>query len=170
MKRIKYLVLDVDGVFTDGSIFYDESGNEIKKFSTKDAAGVKAALAIGIDVIILTGRKCNATHKRMSELGISNIFQGVLHKEDFLNSFKEKLGATFDEFAYVADDLNDYNSLSLCGFKACPSDACEEIKSLCDYVSCKKGGDGVVRDVVEHILKERNQWKEAIKLSYELGV
>ena len=167
---IKYWILDVDGTMTDGSVYYDETGNELKKFNTKDAAGFFAIHAMGMKIVVLTGRECNATAHRMQEMKVDYLYQNVKQKEKFLNTFILEHGILLNELAYVGDDLNDLQSMQLAGFRACPADACKEIKACVDYISPLKGGQGVIRDVVEYVLKERNQWNEAVNKVYNLGV
>lgn len=170
IKSIKYLVLDVDGTMTDAGIYYDETGNELKKFCTRDAAGFRAARQVGIKIIVLTGRECRATTRRMNEMRVDYLFQGIKEKTLFLQDFLQKNCISKQEIGYVGDDINDLSSMLLVGFVACPNDACEEVKKISNYVSCRKGGEGVIRDVVEYILKERNEWDQMVKTIYLAGI
>lgn len=171
MKRIvKYWVVDVDGTMTDAGIYYDEKGNEIKKFCTKDAAGFFAAQAVGMKVIILTGRECAATTRRMQDLKVDFLFQNIKNKEDFLKKFMEEHGIQKDELAYIGDDLNDLPSMKLAGYIGCPKDSCREILEIADYISVNNGGHGAVRDIIEHFLRETNEWDVAVKKVYSIGV
>lgn len=169
-KELKYLVLDVDGTMTDAGIYYDEDGNELKKFCTRDAAGFKAARHVGIKIIVLTGRVCNATTRRMNEMCVDYLFQGIKEKEMFLQDFMQKNCISKQEVGYVGDDINDLSSMYLTGFVACPKDACGEVKEVADYVCCRNGGTGVIREVVEYVLKERGEWDQAVKEIYITGV
>ena len=169
-ENIKYLVIDVDGTMTDGGIYYDEHGNEIKKFCTKDAAGFFAAKKMGIKIIILTGRECNATTQRMSELKAVYIIQNIKNKYNYLKCFMSDNNISKDELGYIGDDLNDLQPMKLAGFIGCPADSCEEIKSIADYVSLINGGHGAVRDIVEYLLKSRNQWNIAVNEVYGTGI
>lgn len=168
VNKIKYWIFDVDGTMTDGAVYYDENGNEFKKFNVKDAAGFFAIHALEMKIIVLTGRECNATKRRMKELNVDYLFQNVKDKKQFLEKlmFKEKINP--EEVLYIGDDLNDFMVMKLAGFVACPIDACKEIKEISDYVSSKEGGKGVIRDVVEVVLSKRNQWDESIKIAYKL--
>lgn len=166
LSLLKYMIMDVDGTMTDGGIYYDSRGNECKKFCTKDAAGFFCLSAAGIRVVVVTGRKCSATERRMRDLRVELLYQGIGDKRLFLERFMEEQGASASEIGYLGDDLNDYAAMSLCGFRACPSNACEEIKGISDYISPQAGGNGAVRDMAEHILKEREQWAEAVRLVY----
>ncbi len=161
--QIKYLVVDVDGTMTDGGIYYDDNGTELKKFCTKDAVGYFVSHKVGIKIVVLTGRECPATTKRLTEMKVDYLFQGVTAKNRFLTNFMAENNIKKEEIGYIGDDLNDYKPMKLTGFVGCPFDSCEEVKSIADYVSPVKGGDGAVRDIISHLLKQRNQWKDSIK-------
>ena len=165
---IGYLFIDVDGTMTDGGIYYDESGNELKKFCSRDAAGFFAAKACGIKIIILTGRKCIATEKRMKELQVDMLQQDVVDKYSFLKKFMLIHQISAMKIGYIGDDLNDFESMYGVGFKGCPADAVEEIKAISNYVSSVKGGEGAVRDIVKYLLMERGQWESAIVECYKI--
>ena len=167
---IKYVVIDVDGTLTDSGIYYDEHGNELKKFSTRDAAGFFAAKTVGIKTIILTGRECAATTRRMEELKADFIVQNVKDKVSYIRGFMEAHNATKEQLAYIGDDLNDLPSMQLAGFIACPADACKEIIKIANYVSPQKGWEGVARDVMEFLLTERQEWDGAISEVYGIGI
>lgn len=170
MSELTYLVIDVDGTMTDGSVYYDERGNELKKFNTKDAAGFFAARWAGIKLMVLTGRKCTATSRRMTEMRVDYLFQEVKDKHSFLEHFMFENGITKDSLGYIGDDLNDFSAMQLAGFVACPADSCPEILKIADYISSKKGGNGVIRDVVESYLRERGLWQRAISEIYNCGI
>ncbi len=168
-NRVKYFVIDVDGTMTDGGIYYDENGNEFKKFCTKDAAGYFACKLVGIKTIVITGRESRATNRRMQELSIDFLYQGIKNKDDFLQQLFEEKKIAKNEVGYIGDDLNDYSAMKLCGYVACPKDACREIIEMADYVSIYNGGAGAVRDVLEHYLRQIGEWDGAIKEAYKLG-
>lgn len=171
MKKIlKLIVLDVDGTLTDGGIYYDEYGNEMKKFCTKDAAGIFAAQKAGIKIMILTGRECKATTRRMTELKVDYLFQNIKNKTDFLLSFMKEQGLSKSDLGYIGDDLNDFSSIKLAEWAACPADACQEIIDIVNYVSKIKGGYGAVRDAIEHYLRKNELWDCAINEVYGIGV
>lgn len=169
-RNIKYLVIDVDGTMTDGGIYYDESGNELKKFCTRDAAGFFAARESGIKIIVLTGRMCVATERRMKEMKVDYLFQAVKNKKEFLKEFMEKNKIMKENLGYIGDDLNDYASMKLAGFIGCPADSCTEILNIADYVSSVNGGNGAVRDIIEHMLRENGKWEELTKQIYGSGI
>lgn len=167
---IKLLVIDVDGTMTDAGIYYDENGNELKKFCTKDAAGFFASHAVGIKVMVLTGRECAATTKRMCELKVDYLHQNVKDKVSFLKDFMKTNNLTKDDVGYIGDDLNDLAPMMLCGFIGCPADACQEILSVADIVGTCKGGNGAVRDVIEKYLRSKGLWEYATKRVYGIGI
>ena len=164
--RLKLIVMDVDGTMTDSGIYYDIQGNELKRFSTRDAAGIFAARAAGIKTMVLTGRECPATTRRMNELSLDYVFQGVKDKYSFLKTFLEENNYNKDEVGYIGDDLNDIAPMKLCGFKGCPADSCHEVTEIADYVSILNGGHGAIRDVVEHILTEYGEWEKTVRMLY----
>lgn len=170
MEQLKYLVIDVDGTMTDGGVYYDETGNEFKKFNTKDAAGFYAAKQTGIKTVILTGRECAATARRMKELKADYVFQNVKNKAEFLADFMREYDIEKAELGYIGDDLNDMPPMKLAGFIACPVDACPEVKEIASYVSAKSGGSGAVRDCIEHYLRKKGMWEGAVAKVFEMGI
>ncbi len=171
MKRsIKLLVIDVDGTMTDGGIYYDGHENEMKKFCTRDAAGFFTARQMGIKIMVLTGRECAATTRRMTEMKVEYLCQDVRDKARFLQAFMAENRLTREDIGYIGDDLNDLPPMRLSGFIGCPADSCQEVKEVADYISPMRGGDGVVRDVVEHLLRESGEWDAAISALYGIGI
>lgn len=169
-SRIQYLIIDVDGTMTDAGIYYDEHGNELKKFCTKDAAGFFAAKRAGIKVMVLTGRECAATTRRMTEMKVDYLVQNCKDKITYLTQFMKDNGIEREEIGYLGDDLNDLPSMRLCGFVGCPKDACREVKEQADYISDVKGGYGAVRDIIEHMLRARGVWEKIVAEVYGIGV
>ena len=164
-SKIKYVVIDVDGTMTDAGVYYDEHGNELKKFNTRDAAAFFVAQKVGIQIIVITGRECKATERRMKELGVSLLFQNIKDKLSFLLNYLEENHIDTNQVGYIGDDLNDLAPMKMVGFKACPLDSCKEIKEISDYVSMVNGGFGVVRDVFENcVVKE--QWASVVSQVY----
>lgn len=163
---IKYLVIDVDGTLTDAGIYYDEHGNELKKFCTKDAAGFFAAKAMGIKTVVLTGRECEATARRMRDLKVDYVFQNVRDKSNYLMTFMKEHDIIKGNLGYIGDDLNDLAPMKLVGFAACPADSCEEIKAIADYISPVRGGRGAVREIIEHFLRESGEWEGLVEKIY----
>lgn len=166
---IKYLIIDVDGTLTDGGVYYDDNDNEIKKFCTKDGTGIICALAAGINVMVLTGRECRAVKRRLSELGVSEIYQNVKDKAEWMRAWMLEQGIDRDSVGYIGDDVNDLAPMRLCGFVGCPEDACVEVKEIATYISPVRGGYGAVRSVIEWYLKQHEIWDDIISVTYRTG-
>ncbi len=153
-KDLKYkLVLtDIDGVWTDGGMFYDELGNELKKFHTYDSAGVLWCRMMGIKVGILTGETTQIVKRRAKKLQVDYLFQGTKDKVQIAMDLCKELEITLADVAYLGDDLNDILLLEAVGFSACPASAPEYVKKVVDQVLAKKGGEGVFREFVEEFI------------------
>lgn len=169
-RKIRLLVIDVDGTMTDAGIYYDEHGNELKKFCTRDAAGFFAAQKAGMEIMVLTGRECAATARRMEELKVRYLYQNIKDKVTFLKEFMSEHSIQKEELGYIGDDLNDRPAMGLAGFIGCPADSCREIKRIADYVSPVKGGQGAVRDVIEYMLRESEEWDRTVSEVYGFGI
>ncbi|WP_455500170.1 KdsC family phosphatase [Gemmiger sp.] len=165
---IRLLMLDVDGTMTDGGVYYDAAGNEMKKFAIKDGAGILLAHAAGIRVMICTGRECVAVRRRAEDLHVNDVYQNVDRKDTFLREFMAGKGYSWSEVAYCGDDLNDLAIMAMCGFVACPLDAAAEVKDRADYICPQRGGEGVVRGVVERILRSDGRWNDAVKKAFHV--
>ena len=165
---IRLLVLDVDGTMTDGGVYYDATGNELKKFAIKDGAGLVLARTAGIRVMICTGRECEAVRRRAADLKITDIYQNVGKKAAFLRDFMAENGYARDDVAYCGDDLNDLAAMALCGFVACPADAAPEVRVRADYICPQRGGEGAVRGAVEKILRGDGRWNDAVKKAFQV--
>ena len=163
---IRLLVLDVDGTMTDGGVYYDASGNELKKFAIKDGAGIVLAHAAGMQIMICTGRACEAVRRRAEELKVEYLYQNVHGKADFLRGFLAEHGLTAGEVAYCGDDLNDLAAMALCGFVACPADAAPEVAARATCRLPQKGGEGAVRGAVEAILRRDGRWADAVRKAF----
>ena len=164
---IRLLVLDVDGTMTDGGVYYDATGNEMKKFAIKDGAGLVLARTAGIRVMICTGRECEAVRRRAADLKITDVYQNVGKKAAFLRGFMAENHYAREEVAYCGDDLNDLAAMALCGFVACPADAAA-VKARADYICPQRGGEGAVRGAVEKILRGDGRWKDAVKKAFDV--
>lgn len=163
---IELLVLDVDGTLTDGGVYYDATGNELKKFAIKDGAGIVAARAAGVRVMICTGRECQAVRRRAADLHIDYVFQNVKDKAAFLAEFMAQNGLGRDQVAYCGDDWNDAAAMALCGFVACPADAAAGIAARADYVCRRRGGEGAVREAVEEFLRRDGRLADAVARAF----
>ena len=164
---IRLLVLDVDGTMTDGGVYYDANGNELKKFAIKDGAGIVLAHAAGMQVMICTGRECEAVRRRAAELKVEYLYQDVHNKAAFLRDFMAKQGYGTEEVAYCGDDLNDLAAMALCGFVACPADATPAVARRADYRCPRRGGEGAVRDAVEEILRRDGRLADAARKAFD---
>ena len=189
---IRLLVLDVDGTMTDGGVYYDATGNELKKFAIKDGAGLVLAHAAGIEVMILTGRECEAVRRRAADLAhaagievmiltgreceavrrraadlhVEHLYQNVSDKAAFLRAFLAQHSLRREETAYCGDDLNDLAAMALCGFVACPADATPAVAARADYRCPRRGGEGAVRDAVEEILRREGKLAAAARRAF----
>ncbi len=152
--NIKFLVLDVDGVLTDGGMYYTESGDQFKKFNTKDGMAIKVVRQKGMDVAFLSsGSTDHIIQNRAKTLGVERVYVGPKLKIDVLNDWCRELGITTENVAYVGDDINDLDVLEAVGFSGCPADAVEAVKLKANVVLLRKGGDACVREFVdEHLL------------------
>ena len=150
-QNIKLLGLDVDGVLTDGSISYTDSGQEIKTFNAKDGQGIAMLTKLGINVVIITARNSSIVQRRATDLGIQYVYQGVKNKLEKLDELKTSLGLRYEQIAYMGDDLPDIPILQNVGVKACPNDAVDEVKKVCNFKSRYNGGRGAVRELTDLI-------------------
>jgi len=157
-SRIRLLVLDVDGVLTDGVLVYGPAGEEIKRFHVRDGLAMQAARAAGIEVAIISGRASAAVTRRMSELGIVEVHQGIVDKAAELRAMLARLGVRADEAAMMGDDLPDLPVMKSAGLGLAPSEAAPEIKRAAAWVSRARGGHGAVREAVEMLLRSRRAW------------
>lgn len=160
LQRIRMILSDVDGCLTDGSLIFDEQGNEIKAFHARDGLGITIWKRKG-GLIGFVTRRCTAVvRKRAEELKIHELCQGVENKLSMLEEICKKYELTPEEVAYVGDDLVDYDIMKAVGISACPADSVPEIKEIADYVCRTNGGKGVVRELIEQILKSRGEWNQ----------
>ena len=152
MKKIKMLVMDVDGTLTDGCIYMGPEGEAMKAFNCQDGYAIAQILPkIGVTPVIITGRKSRITENRAKELKITQLHQGVHDKLPLLREIAREIGASQEEVAYIGDDLNDFDCIRWCGFTGCPADAVKEVRDAVDFVCSRNGGRGAVREFVEQI-------------------
>lgn len=149
----KLVLTDIDGVWTDGGMYYDQTGNEWKKFHTYDSAGVLFCKSMNIPVGIITGEETEIVKRRAEKLKVDFLFQGAKDKLSIVKDLCSKLSIELTDVAYIGDDLNDVELLKHVGFSACPSSAPCYIKKITTKVCDKKGGEGVFREFVEHMLR-----------------
>lgn len=152
MKQPKLILTDIDGVWTDGGMYYDQTGNEWKKFNTYDSFGVLLAHHHNIPVGIITGETTEIVSRRAEKLRVDFLFQGVSNKLETAKRLCETLRIGLEEVAYIGDDINDVQLLKSVGFSASPANAPEYIKKFAKMVTNKRGGEGAFREFVESIL------------------
>ncbi len=160
LAAIKLLLLDVDGVLTDGRIIYDNQGNELKAFDVKDGHGLKLLQRSGVKVGIITGRSSAVVAKRAQELGIEILYQGALSKLGPYQEILAEQGLSDEQVAYVGDDVVDLPILRRVGFSATVADAVPDVQPLVDYVTTRPGGRGAVREICDLILRANGAWQE----------
>jgi 3-deoxy-D-manno-octulosonate 8-phosphate phosphatase (KDO 8-P phosphatase) len=166
LKKIKLLILDVDGVMTDGRIIFDSNGVESKFFNVKDGHGIKMLQRSGIEVGIISGRQSVVVANRAVELGITQVFQKSLDKLAPYRTMLEATGVTDEQAAFMGDDLIDIPVLRRVGFAAAPADAVAEVFPFAHFVAKSRGGWGAVREVCDLILKAQGAWDGATSRYY----
>ena len=159
LAGIRLLLLDVDGVLTDGRIIYDNQGNEIKAFDVKDGHGLKMLQRTGIKVGIITGRSSQVVANRAAELGIDILYQGALSKLEPYREILAQQGLTDIQVAYVGDDIVDLPILRRVGFSAAVADAIPDLLPRVDYVTKCRGGRGAVREICDLLLRAGGHWE-----------
>ena len=158
MKNIKLVIVDVDGVLTDGAIYIDSEGREIKAFHVLDGTGIAYLQRVGIKVAIISGRTCKAVIHRATELGIEDVYQGAKNKLDAYKEILKKYSLRDEEICYIGDDLIDLPILYRVGFPVAVANASPVVKQHSAYVTKTRGGCGAVREVAEKILKYQDKW------------
>jgi len=162
-KKIKLVVLDVDGTMTDGTIFLNNEGIETKAFNVKDGFAIVSGIKEGLEFGIITGRKSALVEKRAEELGIKYVFQGIGNKAKKMEELLRDLNLTHEEVAYMGDDINDLSVIKVVGLTGAPKDAVEEVIAKVHMVMNADGGKGAVREFLEFILKSQDKWENIIK-------
>ena len=162
IRKVKLLILDVDGVMTDGRIVMDDAGLESKQFDVRDGHGLKMLMRLGIDVVLLTGRRSRVVEHRAADLGITEVHQGIRNKAEAFAEILKRREMIAEETAYVGDDVIDIPLLRRTGFSVAVADAIPEVRQIADYVTHQGGGRGAVREVCELILKAQNRWADVV--------
>jgi 3-deoxy-D-manno-octulosonate 8-phosphate phosphatase (KDO 8-P phosphatase) len=157
---IKLLILDVDGVLTDGRIILDECGEEIKCFHVRDGYGIRRLMGAGIDVVVISGRTSKSVEHRTKELGIQEVYQGVKDKESLCREIIQRKSLTKDQVCCVGDDIPDLSMFTQAGISIAVADAAAEVRDAASYITKNRGGNGAVREVCELILKAQRKWPE----------
>jgi 3-deoxy-D-manno-octulosonate 8-phosphate phosphatase (KDO 8-P phosphatase) len=161
-KKVRLLLLDVDGVLTRGEISYDRRGREIKTFDVSDGTGVWLAQAMGLRVGLLTGRTSKAVEYRARELEVTLVRQGSRDKRADGLAIARELRLRPEQVAFVGDEVIDIPLLKAVGFAAAVANARPEVKDVAHYVALRRGGDGAVREIIEYLLKSQNKWNQAL--------
>jgi len=159
-EKIKLLILDVDGVLTNGNIWFADNGDEQKSFHTQDGLGMKRLQRANIQVAIISGRKSPAVDRRMKELGITQVFQGQENKQAAYESLLETYQLSPEAVAYVGDDLPDMHIMKQVGFRIAVNNAVPEVKAFADWCTTRNGGEGAVREACELILSYQKVSKQ----------
>jgi len=165
-RRVRAVVLDVDGVLTDGSLYYGTRGESLKRFAARDGFGIKAAQAQGLHVAVLSGRVAAPLASRLADLGVEPelVIQGSRDKSADLDRLAATLGLDPEEMAVVGDDIPDLPALRRAGLAACPADAVPEVRRVCHLVCRASGGNGAVREVIETVLRAQGRWASVLEV------
>ena len=156
--RVRLLVLDVDGVLTDGGLYYGPDGEELKRFDVQDGLAIVEAQRAGLAVAIISGRRSVAVDRRAAELGIAEVHQGISDKAAALEALRERLGFAPTDLAVMGDDLPDLPLMRRAGLSLAPVNAVTEVRRVAQWVSRRPGGCGAVRDAIEWLLRARRAW------------
>lgn len=166
-RDVDILVLDVDGVLTDGALYYGPDGEAQKRFDVKDGHGLVLARLTGLRTAILTARRSRIVAVRMGELGCDPISQGNRDKRDGIRRLLSDAGIPASRAGYVGDDVNDLAPMEEVRFSACPADGCFEARRAAHFVTRASGGQGAVREVVELLLRAQGRWEKALRMMLE---
>jgi 3-deoxy-D-manno-octulosonate 8-phosphate phosphatase (KDO 8-P phosphatase) len=166
VKRVKLLVLDVDGVLTDGRIIYDFEGREQRFFDAQDGTGIRMLFNAGIKTVLATILPSKAVERRAKDMLVSKVYQGVYPKIKILAEILKENTVRKEEICYVGDDLVDLGLMRVVGFPAAVANACDEVKKEALYITRKTGGRGAVREIVELILKAQGRWEELVETEF----
>lgn len=155
MKNIKWLFTDIDGVWTDCTIFYSAKGEEMKAFSYRDGMGAERLRKLtSIDIAIITGEKSEIVERRAEKLNINTVFVGIKNKLEAVEIFMQENNLTWDNIAYIGDDLNDIEVMKRAAICACPADAYKDVSAISNYICEKKGGEGAFREFCEFLIEK----------------
>lgn len=158
LKKITTFIFDVDGVLTDGTILVLEDGLQARRMNVKDGYALQLAIKKGYKILILSGAAVSPVVDRLNKLGINEVHMGVKDKKDYIEKYKISNALDTEEILFMGDDLPDLGAMSVVGISACPADAAGEIREIVQYISPHNGGWGCVRDVIEKVMREHQQW------------
>lgn len=162
-SKIKLIILDNDGVLTDGKIIYDNNKLESKNYNAKDGLGIKLLQFSDIKLAIITGRSSKIVEQRCDDLQIRILFQGVRNKLKKTTELLKELKLEWENVAYMGDDWNDFPVMEKCNISATPADAFDDIKSRVGIVTQRKGGEGAVRELIELVLKKQGKYEQSLQ-------
>ena len=162
-EAIKLLLLDVDGVLSDGTLIYSESGDEAKAFNTQDGLGIRLVQKGGVAVGLITARQSDIVQRRGEELGMAYIRQGIGKKRDAYREIRDQAGLKPFEVSYMGDDWIDLPLLSRVGLAACPANAVPEVQDVCHFIANRPGGHGAVRELCDLILRAKGQHQNLLQ-------
>lgn len=163
-KKLKLLILDVDGVLTDGRLFFDNDGNEYKAFHARDGHGIKLLRQTGVEVAVISGRKSNSVALRMKNLGIQHVYQGHENKIAAFNELIAKTGVTHEQVAHVGDDVLDLPIMVRVGLAIAVNDANFAVKQRADWCTTLAGGQGAVREVCDFIMQAQGRFDDVLSI------
>lgn len=158
LKNITTFILDVDGVLTDGTILVLENGLQARRMSIRDGYALQLAIKKGYRVLVISGAAASPVVDRLNKLGIQDVHMGAPDKWGIVKQYMETHQLKRDELLFMGDDMPDLEVMQAVGLAACPADAADEIKQVAAYISVAKGGEGCVREVIEKVMKLKNDW------------
>ena len=158
-RDIRILVLDVDGVLTDGGLYYDLQNQVMKRFNAQDGLGIKIALSAGIEIAVITGLDSPAVANRVRDLGITRYYAGFMDKRGCLEEIRGSLNAAWDEVAYLGDDWVDLSVMDMVGLPMAVFNAQPEVKAVAKFITTAHGGQGAVREVIRHLLMAQGKFE-----------
>ena len=161
--KIKLVIFDIDGVLTDGKLYFSAEGDALKAFNAKDGLGIKMLLQQGIEVAFITGRQSPIVSQRAKELGVQHLYQGQLNKLEAYASCKKTLSLTDEQIAYMGDDIIDLPVMKCVGLPIAPANAFDYVQKQALYTCQQNGGDGAGREACDFILRAQNKWQAAIE-------
>lgn len=164
-KNIDTFILDLDGVLTDGNVLISESGEQLRTMNIKDGYAIQLALKNGYRICVISGGKSETVLARLHGLGVKDIFLGVSDKSEILSKYLKVHNLNYLQVLYMGDDIPDIPAMKKVAVSACPSDAADEVRMMAHYTSDKKGGRGCVRDVIEKVMRIRQNWSNVESLT-----
>lgn len=158
MERVRAFVFDMDGVLTDGTLWLPGDGQWVRRMHIRDGYAIQLAVRKGYRVCVISGSDAPPVSERLSRLGVGEVHMMVKDKRTVLQDFMQRTGISAEQVLYMGDDVPDISVMKICGIAACPHDAAQDVMSVAQYVSPLNGGAGCVRDVIERVLRQQDQW------------